>query len=82
MTSKCGSIKHLGDNLTGEGDGDDEQVVVQLGKFPSDIHRLLFVVNIYRAVELKQDFGRIQNAFIRVVNSATGQEIGKYNLSR
>lgn len=81
LNSNDGSIKHMGDNLTGEGEGDDEQIFVDLGRVPSNIHRLVFVVNIYDATKRKQDFGLIQNAFIRVVNQANHQEVLKFNLS-
>ena len=76
-----GAVSHSGDNLTGAGDGDDEQVVIQLNSIPADYNRLIFVVNIYDAARRKQHFGMIQNAFIRVVNSSTNEEILKYNLS-
>jgi stress response protein SCP2 len=79
--SACGSVKHMGDNLTGEGEGDDEQIFVEVGKVPQDVSRLVFVVNIYQAVQRKQDFGMIKNAFIRVVNQSNNQELCKYNLS-
>jgi len=81
LTSTCGSIKHMGDNLTGHGDGDDEQILVDLKMVPSDIHRLVFVVNIYDCIKRKQDFGHIQNAFIRIVNTANNQELVRFNLS-
>lgn len=76
-----GAVSHSGDNLTGAGDGDDEQVMIELKSIPSDYNRLIFVVNIYDAVKRKQHFGMIQNAFIRVVNSATNEELLRYNLS-
>lgn len=81
LKSPCGSVVHLGDNLTGDGDGDDEQIVIQLNKVPSDVHRIVFVVNIYDCQKRKQDFGMIKNAFIRVVNKANMQEITRYNLT-
>ena len=80
-TSACGSVKHMGDNLTGEGEGDDEQIFVDVSKVPQDVSRLVFVVNIYQAVQRKQDFGMIKNAFIRVVNQSNSQELCKFNLS-
>jgi len=80
LKSSCGSVQHMGDNLTGDGDGDDEQVLVQLNKVPADVHRLVFVVNIYDCISRKQDFGMIKNAFIRIVNKA-GQELARYNLT-
>ncbi|MEK4628346.1 MAG: TerD family protein [Solibacillus sp.] len=76
-----GAVSHSGDNLTGAGDGDDEQVVIELKSIPAEYNRLIFVVNIYDAARRNQHFGMIQNAFIRVVNSATNEEILKYNLS-
>jgi len=81
LTSPCGSVRHTGDNLTGDGDGDDEQIHVDLARVPADVHRLTFVVNIYDCVKRKQHFGMIKNAFIRIVNGANGQELCKYNLS-
>ncbi|ABO48885.1 stress protein [Desulforamulus reducens MI-1] len=80
-TSPCASVRHAGDNVTGQGDGDDEQIFIDLTQVPADVHRLVFVVNIYDCVARKQHFGMIQNAFIRVVNSANGQELCKFNLS-
>lgn len=76
-----GAVSHSGDNLTGAGDGDDEQVVIELNSISKDYNRIIFVVNIYDAARRKQHFGMIQNAFIRIVNSANNQEILKYNLS-
>ena len=76
-----GSIQHMGDNLTGDGDGDDEQVKIDLSRVPADIHHLIFVVNIYDCQRRKQDFGLIQNAFIRIVNDSNNQELLKFNLS-
>lgn len=81
LKSICGSVVHTGDNLTGDGDGDDEQIRVNLDKIPSNIHNLVFVVNIYNCVARKQHFGMIKNAFIRAVDSSTGKEIAKYNLT-
>ncbi len=76
-----GSITHLGDNLTGEGDGDDEQIIVDLPQIPQQINKLVFVVNIYNCIPRNQDFGQVQNAFVRLVNMANNQEIARYNLS-
>jgi stress response protein SCP2 len=75
------SVKHSGDNLTGAGDGDDEQIQVDLGNVPSDIQKIVFVVNIYDSMKRKQDFGLIANAFIRVVNPVNDQEFCRYNLT-
>jgi stress response protein SCP2 len=81
LKSKDGSIIHSGDNLTGDGDGDDEQVSIELNRVPSHVEKLVFVVNIYDAVKRKQHFGMIRNAFIRVVNPSNNQEMIKYNLT-
>jgi stress response protein SCP2 len=81
LTSKCGSVIHSGDNLTGEGDGDDEQIRVDLNRVPPDVKKLIFLVNIYKANDRKQDFGMVENAFVRMVNADNNQEIAKYNLS-
>lgn len=76
-----GAIVHQGDNLTGAGDGDDEQIMVDISRLPSDVSKVVFVVNIYNAKQKGQHFGMIQNAFIRLVNMDSNQEICRYNLS-
>lgn len=81
LSHPSGSITHLGDNITGAGDGDDEQILIDLSRLPSDITKLVFVVNIYNCVERKQDFGQVQNAFVRLVNVSNNQELARYNLS-
>lgn len=81
LEHKSGAVKHMGDNLTGEGEGDDEQIFVDLNKIPADFDKLVFVVNIYKAVERKQDFGIIKNAFIRIIDNDNGEELCRYNLS-
>jgi stress response protein SCP2 len=81
LKSRDGSVQHSGDNLTGDGDGDDEQVMIELSRVPSNVQKLVFVVNIYDCVKRKQHFGMIRNAFIRVVNPANQQELIRYNLS-
>lgn len=81
LKSACKSVLHTGDNLTGEGTGDDEQILVNLDKVPSNIHKLLFVVNIYNCVDRKQHFGMIENAYRRVEDQGNKKEIAKYNLS-
>ncbi|MDI4644717.1 TerD family protein [Cohnella hashimotonis] len=80
-TSGDGSVVHSGDNLTGEGDGDDEQIFIDLARVPSNVDKILFVVNIYDCVNRKQDFGMIKAAYIRTLNQANGQELLRYNLS-
>jgi len=77
----CGAVTHMGDNLTGAGEGDDEQILVDLSKFPASFGKLVFVVNIYEAAKRKQHFGMIRNAFIRLVDAEKNVELCKYNLS-
>ncbi len=81
LKHKSGSVQHMGDNLTGEGEGDDEQIFVDLEKIPADYDKLIFVVNIYKGVERKQHFGMIKNAFIRIVDAETHEELCRYNLT-
>lgn len=76
-----GAIVHQGDNLTGEGDGDDEQIMVNLPMVPSQVDKIVFVVNIYDARERNQHFGLIRNAFIRLVDMDHHTEICRFNLS-
>lgn len=81
LKHRTGAIKHMGDNLTGEGDGDDEQIKINLNKLPEKYDRVVIVVNIYQAYSRNQNFGKVDNAFIRLFNDKTGKEICKYNLS-
>lgn len=81
LAHKSQSVKHMGDNLTGDGEGDDEQIMVTLSLVPQEIHKIVFAVNIYDCEKRKQDFGQIQNAFIRIFNAVSGEELLKYNLS-
>jgi stress response protein SCP2 len=81
LTHSSGAIVHQGDNLTGAGEGDDEQIMVELAKVPAEIHRIVFVVNIYDANVRKQHFGLVKNAFIRLVDLDKNSEICRYNLS-
>ena len=76
-----GSVEHLGDNRTGEGEGDDEQVKIALDNVPADVKRLVFAVTIHEADARKQSFGQVQNASIRVVNQDGDKEITRYDLS-
>ena len=78
-TSKDGTIQHLGDNRSGE--GDDEQAEVKLSGLAGDVKKLVFAVTIHEAESRKQNFGQVSNAFIRVVNKADGKEIARYDLS-
>lgn len=81
LRHESGAIVHQGDNLTGAGEGDDEQIMVDLPKVPANIDKMVFVVNIYDAQARDQHFGMIRNAFIRLVNRANGEEICRFNLS-
>jgi len=81
LVSGDGSVKHLGDNLTGEGDGDDEQVNVDLAAVPPGIDKIVFPVSIYDADNRGQSFGQVRNAFIRIVNQAGGAELARYDLT-
>lgn len=75
-----GSVEHLGDNLTGEGAGDDEQIKIDLTKVPDSISRVAFTVTIYEAEERRQNFGQVNNAFIRIFDEISGQELLRYDL--
>lgn len=82
LKHKSGAVTHMGDNLTGDGEGDDEQIFVDLTALPSQYDKLIFVVNIYKAQERSQHFGMIHNAFIRICdNENHGLELCRYNLS-
>ncbi len=81
LVHKSGCVRHMGDNLTGAGEGDDEQIRVDLANLPAQYDKIIMVVNIYQAAQRKQHFGMIQNAFIRVCDAETNQELCKYNLS-
>ena len=81
LKSRDGAVQHLGDNLTGAGEGDDEQIIINLSQVSPDVQKLVFIVNIYDCERRKQDFGLIQNAFIRVVNLANNQELLRFNLT-
>lgn len=75
-----GAVKYMGDNLTGAGDGDDEQIHVDLSKIPSNIEKIAFTVTIYEAEERRQNFGQVSNAFIRIVDEASNTELIRYDL--
>ena len=81
LTHRSGCVRHMGDNLTGAGEGDDEQIMVDLASLPSQYDKIIVVVNIYQAAQRRQHFGMIRNAFIRICDAETNQEILKYNLS-
>ncbi len=75
-----GSVKHLGDNKTGAGEGDDEQIRIDLSLVPASYTRIAFTVTIYDAEARRQNFGQVNNAFIRVYNEANGEELVRYDL--
>lgn len=77
LTSRDGSIRHTGDNRTGAGDGDDEQIIVDLARVPANVKSIVFIVNSFTG----QNFSEIENAFCRVVNGANNQELARYDLS-
>ncbi|MEU0082968.1 TerD family protein [Streptomyces sp. NPDC006274] len=81
LKSPDGSVEHTGDNLTGEGEGDDEQIKVNLAAVPADVDKIVFPVSIYEAENRQQSFGQVRNAFIRVVNQADNTELARYDLS-
>ncbi|MFI6080678.1 TerD family protein [Streptomyces sp. NPDC051217] len=81
LRSPDGSVEHTGDNLTGEGEGDDEVVKVNLAAVPAEVSRIVFPVSIHDAQARGHSFGQVRNAFIRVVNQAGGTEIARYDLS-
>ncbi|MEW5925921.1 MAG: TerD family protein [Gemmatimonadota bacterium] len=77
----AGAVRHQGDNLTGAGEGDDEQIEVSLASLPADVQKIAVSVTIHDAETRGQNFGMVSNAFIRVVNADDGQEIARYDLS-
>lgn len=80
LAHNSNSVKHLGDNLTGEGDGDDEQLTIDLSLVPQNISRIAFSVTIYDSEGRKQNFGQVSNAYIRVVDEMTNNEVIRYDL--
>jgi tellurium resistance protein TerD len=81
LKSTCGSIVHQGDNRTGDGDGDDESIKIDLSKVPENIHKIVVVVTIHDAEQRNQNFGQVSNAFMRVVNDENNDEVVRYDLS-
>ncbi|MDT0377331.1 TerD family protein [Streptomyces sp. DSM 42041] len=81
LKSPDGSVEHLGDNLTGEGEGDDEVIKVNLAGVPADVEKIVFPVSIYEAETRQQSFGQVRNAFIRIVDQADNNELARYDLS-
>lgn len=75
-----GAVKHMGDNLTGEGEGDDEQIEVKLPDIPSNVEKIAFTVTIYDSDVRRQNFGQVSNSFIRIVDMSTDTELIRYDL--
>lgn len=80
MTHPSDAVKHMGDNLTGEGEGDDEQIQIDLTKIPSNVEKVAFTVTIYDADVRRQNFGQVSNAFIRIVDESNNSELIRYDL--
>ena len=80
LKHKSGAVEHLGDNLTGAGEGDDEEIKIDLSLVPADVEKIDFTVTIYEAEERKQNFGQVENAFIRVVDATNNKELIRYDL--
>ena len=81
LTSPDGAIQHTGDNLTGEGEGDDEAIIVDLASLPREVDRVVIPVTIYDADSRRQSFGQVENAFIRIVNQVNDTELARYDLT-
>ena len=81
LVHPSGAIRHAGDNLTGSGEGDDEQIAIDVQRLPENVQKLVFVVNIYEAKARGQHFGMIRNAFIHIVDTQTNKEICRYSLT-
>ncbi|MGL4827437.1 MAG: TerD family protein [Vibrionaceae bacterium] len=79
--STCSSVEHLGDNRTGAGDADDEQIKIDLAKIPSNVKKLVFAVTIHEAEERKQNFGMVSNGYIRMCNNDSNVELARFDLS-
>lgn len=80
LKHSSGGVTHMGDNLTGEGDGDDEEIKVDLSMIPTSVEKIGFTVTIYEAEERKQNFGQVENAYIRIVDEDTNTELIRYDL--
>lgn len=80
LKHSSGSVEHLGDNLTGKGDGDDEQIKLDLSLVPQNVNKIAFTVTIHEAQERRQNFGQVNNSYVRVVNTDNNQELLNYEL--
>lgn len=81
LNSPDGAVKHNGDNRTGIGDGDDETISIQLSQVSPEVQKIIFAVTIYKANERKQNFGQVNNAYIRVMDETTGQQLCRFDLT-
>lgn len=81
LVSECGSVIHQGDNRTGDGDGDDEVILIELDKIPLDVEKIVTLVTIHEAKSRGQNFGQVQNAYIRIINDDSETEIAKFDLT-
>lgn len=80
LTHRSGAIRHTGDNLTGDGDGDDEQIIIELDKIPTKISRLAIIINIYSAYSRNQHFGKVRNCFIHATDMDSHKELVRYDV--
>ncbi len=80
LEHSSGAVKHMGDNLTGEGEGDDEQIQIDLTMVPPNVEKIAFTVTIYDSDVRRQNFGQVSNSFIRIVDDSNGQELIRYDL--
>ncbi|MCI1959735.1 MAG: TerD family protein [Clostridia bacterium] len=80
LKHKSGAVQHMGDNLTGEGEDDDEQIKIDLSKVPESINKIAITVTIYEADSRSQNFGQVSNSFIHIVDEDTGENIIRYDL--
>ncbi|MBQ3450316.1 MAG: TerD family protein, partial [Synergistaceae bacterium] len=80
LKHSSGSVQHMGDNLTGAGEGDDEQIKVELSKVPANVDKIAFTATIHEAEERKQNFGQVSNAYIRIIDEAKNAELIRYDL--
>lgn len=81
LVSDCRSVEHTGDNLTGEGDGDDESIKLDLNKVPADVEKIAVAITIHEGEQKGQNFGQVSNAFIRIVDQQSNEEVVRYDLS-
>ncbi len=80
LKNENGSVQHMGDNLTGDGDGDDEVVKIDLANVPTDVEKIAFTITIYDATTRSQNFGQVSNSYVRIVNDGSGVEMMKFDL--